>query len=221
MQSQISRSDVVSRYTFGEELANSVIHGIATALSVAGLCVLVALAAMKGDPWKIVSFSIFGATLVILYLTSTLYHSFRAPEVKRKLRILDHAAIYLLIAGSYTPFTLVCLRGGWGWSLFGIIWGLAIAGVCFKLFLFGRFKIVSLALYLAMGWFVIIAIKPVMAGVPSGGVLWLFFGGCAYTFGVVFYIWKKLPYHHAVWHLFVTAGSACHFLSMLLYILPG
>jgi hemolysin III len=211
----------IARYTQAEEVANSVTHGVGTALSVAGLCVLVTFAVLGGDPWRVVSFSVYGGTLVLLYLISTLYHGFRSPNLKSVFHVLDHAAIYLLIAGTYTPFALVNLRGGWGWTLFGITWGLAAAGVVFKLLWFGRFKLLSLAIYLAMGWFVVIAIKPILVHVPLGGLIWLLLGGCAYTFGVAFYVWRKLPYHHAIWHVFVIGGSVCHFFSMLFYVLPG
>jgi len=210
----------LARYTFKEEIANSVTHGIGTALSIAGLIVLVSFAAIKGDAWRVVSFSVYGGTMVVLYLISAIYHGFRGPKVKHVFHVLDHAAIYLLIAGTYTPFALVNLRGGWGWSLFGIIWGLAAAGILFKVFWFGRLHILSIAIYLIMGWFVIIAIKPILVNIPIGGLIWLLVGGCAYTFGIAFYVWKKLPYHHAIWHLFVMAGSICHFFAMLFYILP-
>jgi len=211
----------IVRDTFGEEVANSVTHGIGTVLSIAALSVLVSLSAIQGDAWRVVSFSVYGATLVTLYLISTLYHSFRTPEVKQVFHVLDHAAIYLLIAGTYTPFALVSLRGGWGWTLFGIIWGLAFAGIVFKLFWFGRFKNLSLVIYVAMGWFVVIAFKPILVNFAIGSLAWLLIGGGIYTFGVAFYVWQKLPYHHAVWHLFVIGGSMCHFFAILFYVLPG
>lgn len=205
---------------FTEELANSLTHGIGLALSLAGLAMLVILASLKGTAWHIVSCSVYGSTLVLLYAASTLYHSLRAPRVKQILRVVDHAAIYLLIAGTYTPFTLVNLRGSWGWTLFGVVWGLALLGIVSKVFFADRFRIVSTAVYLIMGWLVVIALKPLLALVPSGGILWLLAGGLAYTFGVVFYVWPRVPYGHAIWHLFVLAGSFCHYLAVLLYVIP-
>ncbi|MBN2307611.1 MAG: hemolysin III family protein [Candidatus Hydrogenedentes bacterium] len=221
MADEDTRDPRLVAYSPGEEVANSVTHGIGAGLSIAGLSVLVSLAAVRGDAWRVVSFSVYGSTLVMLYLASTFYHSFRSPRVKRVLRVIDHASIYLLIAGTYTPFTLVCLRGAWGWSVFGIMWGLALIGVVSKVFLIGRFRILSVAVYVAMGWFVVLVLKPTLAAVPAGGIAWLVAGGCAYTFGVVFYAWKSLPYNHAVWHLFVMAGSISHFFAVLLHVLPG
>jgi hemolysin III len=183
--------------------------------------VLVSLAAVYGDTWRVVSFSIYGATLVLLYLASTFYHSIQHPRVKKALRTLDHIAIYWLIAGTYTPFALVNLRGGWGWTLFGLIWGLAVAGTLFKVLLPGRFKILSVLVYVGMGWLVLIALKPTLAAVAPGGLAWLIVGGLAYTLGVVFYAWKQLPYSHAIWHVFVLGGSICHFFAVLLYVLPA
>lgn len=206
-------------YSHSEEIANSVTHGLGTILSLGGTGVLVVQASISGDPWKIVSASIYGLSLVTLYLMSTLYHSARSARAKHIFKILDHTAIYLLIAGTYTPFTLVSIRGGWGWSLFGVLWGLSIAGIFFKIVWIGRLKKLSLAIYLIMGWLIVIAIKPILTHVPPGGLLWLLAGGCAYTFGVVFYIWKSLPYHHAIWHLFVLGGSICHFFAVLYYVL--
>lgn len=201
-------------YTTGEEIAHSVTHGVGAALSAAGLVLLVVRAAQAGDPWRVVSFAIFGATLVLLYLASTLYHALRPPRARRVFQILDHGAIYLLIAGTYTPFLLVSLRGGWGWSLFGVVWGLAAAGIVFKSFCAGRYRVVSTLLYLAMGWLCVIATGPLLRAVPRDGLLWLLAGGLAYSGGTVFYLWKRLPYHHAVWHLFVLAGSICHFCAV-------
>lgn len=187
----------------------------------AGLAVLVTLAALKGTAWHIVGCSVYGATLVLLYTASTLYHSVRSPRLKRFFRIIDHASIYLLIAGTYTPFTLVNLRGGWGWTLFGLVWGLAALGILFKVFFVGRFSIASTAVYLLMGWLVVIAIKPLLTLVPSGGILWLLAGGLAYTAGVVFFAWERMPYNHAVWHVFVLTGSICHYFAVLFYVLPA
>ena len=204
----------------GEEIANSITHGIGAGLSIAALVILVVFASLYGDVWRIVSFSIYGACLTILYTASTLYHSFQSQKLKKYFQIMDHASIYLLIAGTYTPFTLVHLRGGWGWSLFGIIWGLAVLGVIFKMFFTNRFNLLSTIIYLLMGWLIVIAFKPAVTHIPQGGLYWLLAGGLSYTFGVIFFLWEKLPYSHAIWHLFVLGGSICHFFAMLFYVLP-
>ncbi len=204
-----------------EELANSITHAIGVALSLAALVILVVYAAMQGDGWKILSFSIYGSSLVLLYTASTLYHSFSSERAKHYLKILDHAAIYLLIAGTYTPFLLVMIRGTWGWTLFGIIWGLAITGIIFKLFFVHRFRIVSTIIYLLMGWLIIVAFRPLIANVPENGLYWLLAGGLSYSFGVIFYLWERIPYHHAIWHLFVLGGSILHFFAVLFYVLPS
>ncbi len=202
----------------GEEIANSVTHGIGAALSLAALVVLVVFASQRGDAWRVVSFSIYGASLFFLYLASTLYHSFTNQRLKHFFRVLDHSSIFLLIAGTYTPVTLVSMRGPWGWTIFGLVWAMAIAGVVAKVFLIGKFKVFSVALYIAMGWLIVIAVKPMLQMVPKGMVLWLLIGGLCYTFGVVFYSLKKIPYFHAVWHLFVLAGSVSHFIGILIYL---
>lgn len=202
----------------GEEIANSITHGIGAALSVAGLVVLVVFAALYGDAWRVVSFSIYGGTLVILYLISTLYHSFTNPEVKRLFQVFDHCSIYLLIAGTYTPITLISLRGPLGWTLFGLIWGLALSGIALKIFFIGRLKALSIVLYLAMGWLIVFALKPLITMLDRGLIMWIVIGGLSYTLGMIFYGAKKIPYHHSVWHLFVLGGSVSHFLGMLLYL---
>lgn len=202
-------------------MVHSVLHGIGLVLSIAGLVVLVVLASLRGTALHIVSCAVYGATLVILYTASTLYHAATNPKAKRVLRILDHTSIYLLIAGTYTPFTLVGLRGGWGWSIFGVIWGLALAGVVVKPFVVDRFRIISPILYILMGWLIIIAAKPAMEALPPGTFLWIILGGVAYTGGVVFYACDgRLPYNHAIWHLCVMAGSALHFIAVLFLIPP-
>ncbi|MEK6286585.1 MAG: hemolysin III family protein [Acidobacteriota bacterium] len=203
-----------------EELANGITHGIGLALSVVGLVVLVVLSILRGDAWHIAGCTTFGVTLVLLYTASTLYHSFHTPRWKRILKILDHTAIYLLIAGTYTPFTLVNLRGFWGWTLFALVWSLSVFGILWKLFHVERFEIVSTLVYVAMGWLVLIAIKPVMAAVPLSGMIWLFAGGLFYTVGVLFFAWKRVPYNHAIWHVFVMAGSICHYFAVMFYVLP-
>jgi hemolysin III len=210
----------VKTYSVREEIAHSAIHGLGVALSVAGLIALVLTARRTGDTWDLVASAVYGVTLVLLYLTSTLYHSIPHPPAKRILRILDHSAIYLLIAGTYTPFTLVLLRGAWGWTLFGLVWGLAILGITLKVVAMGRFRRLSLVLYIGMGWLVLIALKPLTAALAHGGMVLLVLGGLAYTSGVLFYVWRRLPYHHAVWHAFVLAGSVLHFFAILLYVVP-
>lgn len=204
-----------------EEFANSITHGVGLALSLTGLAVLLVLAFWKGTAWHVATFAVYGATLVLLYAASTAYHAARSPRRKRIFQILDHSSIYLLISGTYTPFTLILLRGGWGWTLFGLIWGLSLLGIVFKVFFLGRFPIFSTAMYLLMGWLVLIAAKPVLAKIPGSGILWLLAGGVAYTVGVMFYAWRRLPYHHAIWHVFVLAGSTCHYLAVLFYVLPA
>ncbi len=206
--------------TRGEEIANSISHGIGAALAVAGLVVMVVFASLGGDPWRIVALSIYGASLVVLFLTSTLYHSFRKPKVKALFRIFDHSAIYLLIAGTYTPFTLVTLRGPWGWSLFGTVWGLAVLGIVYKAMWLGRFEWISTGLYVVMGWLGVVAARPILSVLDPAGVGWLLGGGVFYTAGVIFFAWEKMPYNHLVWHLFVLAGAACHFVAILRYVLP-
>jgi hemolysin III len=198
-----------------EELANSITHGIGLALSIAGFVVLLVLAAMRGTAWQIVGCAVYGTTLVCVYTASTLYHGIPRPHFRRILKILDHSAIYLLIAGTYTPFLLVNLRGAWGWSLLGVVWGLAIAGIVFKVWFVDRFKVLSTAIYIAMGWLALIAVKPLFAAVPIAGFIWLVAGGFLYTVGVLFFAWKRVPYNHTIWHVFVMAGSICHYLAVL------
>jgi hemolysin III len=205
--------------TAGEEIANSISHGVGAAAGICGLVVLVCLAAMRGTVWHIVSLSIYGSTLVLLYVSSTLYHALPGPRVKRLFRVFDHASIYLLIAGTYTPFTLVNLRGPWGWSLFGIIWALAVTGVVFKSLFLGRFTIMSVVLYVLMGWLVMVGIRPLLRVVPWHGFLWLLAGGVAYTAGVLFFASAR-RYAHTVWHFFVMAGTACHWVAVYFYVLP-
>jgi len=202
------------------ELANSLTHGAGLALSVAGCAVLVTLAALRGTAWHIVACSVYGGTLVCLYAASTMYHSVRSRRWKRFWRIVDHSSIYLLIAGTYTPFMLVNLRGAWGWSLFGVVWGLAVAGILFKVWFVDRVPVASTIVYLLMGWLAVIAVKPLVAMVPTGGLEWILAGGVLYTAGVGFFAWEKLPYHHAIWHLFVIGGSVCHYVAVLYYVVP-
>jgi hemolysin III len=204
-----------------EELANTVTHGIGLALSIAGFAVLLAFAILRGDARHLIACSAYGATLICLYGASTLYHAAVSPRMKHALRICDHSAIYLLIAGTYTPFLLLYLPGAWGWSLFGVIWSLAFGGIIFKFWFVDHFQHVSTAIYVAMGWLVIIAAKPVLADVPERSLLWLLAGGLLYSLGVIFYSWKRLPFGHAVWHVFVLGGSTCHYFAVLHSVLPA
>lgn len=212
--------DIVPRYTPGEEIANSITHAVAVGLSIAALVVLIVYAVDLGTAWHIVSFSIFGSTLILLYLASTLYHAIPVAGAKRLLKTLDHCAIFLLIAGTYTPFMLISLRGPLGWTIFGVIWGLAIAGVVLKCCCVYRFRRLSLAVYVGMGWLCLLAAKDMYLRLSGTSLTFLALGGLFYTLGVVFYVWKRLPYSHAIWHLFVVTGSVMHFFSVL-HILPA
>lgn len=216
----MNRSTYKSEYSLGEEIANSITHGIGMLLSIGGLAILVGFASLYGTVWHITACSIFGATLVLNYAASTLYHSIPAPAAKRVFKVIDHSAIYLLIAGTYTPFTLVNLRGPWGWSLFGIIWGIALLGIVLKATMNGRIAGISTAIYLAMGWVIVLAAKPLLGSVAPGGLVLLLLGGLAYSGGVIFYAWQRLPFNHAIWHLFVLVGSLCHFFAILFYVIP-
>jgi hemolysin III len=210
-------------YSLGEEIAHALTHGVGVLLAIVGLTVLVARAAMYGTAWHVVACSVFGATLVLMYAASTLFHSIpnALPRAKHVLRVVDHSMIYFLIAGTYTPFTLVTLHGAWGWSLFGVTWGLAAVGVVFKIFATGRYEKLSLVIYLAMGWCAIVAFKPIGMHLPTGGILLTLAGGLAYSGGVVFYVWERLRYHHAIWHLFVLAGSVLQYFAIFFYVVPG
>ena len=204
--------------TLGEEVANSITHGVGAALSVAGLVVMVVIAALRGTSALVVACAVYGASLVLLYLSSTLYHALTNGRVKRVFRILDHASIYVLIAGTYTPFTLVTLRGVWGWALFGIVWTLAVMGIVFKCFFTGRLHVLSTTVYVVMGWIAVVAIRPLLQALPWPGFLWLLAGGVFYTLGVGFFAWRR-KYAHTIWHLFVLAGSVCHFSVVYQYVL--
>ncbi|MBD3167690.1 hemolysin III family protein [bacterium] len=206
------------RQSLREEIANSISHGLGVLFGIAALVILVVLAARQGDAWRVVSFSIYGASIIMLYLASTLYHAFTRERTKRFFKLMDHASIYFLIAGTYTPILLVAMRGPWGWSMFGVIWGLAILGVLFKIFFIGRLKVLSVLIYLLMGWMIVIAFKPMLAMVPPGMLFWLIVGGACYSLGVVFYVWRTFPFHHTVWHLFVLSGSISHFMGILLHL---
>jgi hemolysin III len=207
-------------YSLREEIAHSATHALGIVLSIAGLIAMVVVSERSGDVRHLLASIVYGMTLILLYLASTLYHSIPSPNAKRVLRVLDHSAIYLLIAGTYTPFTLISLRGALGWTLFGLVWGLALLGITLKVAAISRFRWLSIVLYLGMGWLVLVALKPLIGAVSPAGVRLLFLGGVCYTFGVLFYTWRRLPYHHAVWHLFVLAGSVLHYFAVLLYVLP-
>lgn len=209
-----------TEYSVGEEIAHAITHGIGIPLSIAGLVILVAFSALYGNAWHITSTSIYGATLILCYTASTLYHSIPHPRAKRILQQIDHATIFLLIAGTYTPFALVNMREGWGWWLFGTVWSIAIIGMIFELFTQQRYKKVSLGLYLGLGWLALVAIKPMLETVGAGGLALLVVGGLFYSLGVIFYVWERLAYNHAVWHLFVLAGSVFHFFAVFFYVVP-
>ena len=217
----MGREDTASPATVvvREEVANSVTHGLGLLASIVGTVVLVSLAAQRGEGWHVVSAAVYGGTLVSLYAASTLYHALKGTKARDVLRLLDHCAIYLLIAGTYTPITLVSLRGGWGWTLFGAVWTLAVAGIFFKVFATGRFGYLSTVAYVLMGWICIIALKPILLLLSPGAIALLLAGGLLYTAGTLFYSWERIPYSHAVWHLFVIAGSVCHYLAIALYVL--
>lgn len=193
-----------------EELLNVLTHGAGAVAALAGAAVLIVLAAVRGSVWEVVGISVFATSLVALYSASTLFHAVRDARLKARLKLLDHAAIYLLIAGTYTPFMIVELRGGWGWSLFGVIWGLAVVGTALKLCFLGRFPRISTLVYVAMGWLGLIAAGPLVRALDAGTLGWLLAGGIAYTAGTPFYHGRRLPYSHAIWHVFVVVGSVCH-----------
>jgi len=204
---------------YKEEIANVITHGLGLALSVVALVLLVVFASLQADAWKIVSFSIYGVSLIILYLASTLFHGAKNLRKKVKLNKFDHSAIYVLIAGTYTPFTLVTLRGPWGWTIFGIVWGLAIAGIIYKIYFYSaKYRAISAIIYILMGWIIVIAIKPLVNNLSTPGLICFVIGGLSYSLGVIFYLWRKLPYSHPIFHLFVLGGSIAHFFGILLYV---
>lgn len=211
--------DNIENFTKKEEVANAILHGIGVALSIAALVVLIIFAKLYGDMWHVVSFSIYGSSLIILYLSSTLLHSFPEGTTKNVFEILDHASIYLLIAGTYTPFTLGALRGALGWTLFGVVWGIAILGIIFKVFWVKKFVIFSTVLYIVMGWLIVFAIPSLLEILTLRSIVFLVVGGVIYTVGSIFYVWRKIKYHHAIWHIFVLGGSILHFFAIL-SILP-
>lgn len=203
-----------------EERWNAITHGVGALLALVGCVLLVIWSCLRGEVWHIVSFSIYGVSLVLLYLASTLYHSFRREKLKHMFKIFDHAAIYLLIAGTYTPFTLVLLHGTLGWSVFVAVWTMAVIGIILQVFFVNRFKVVSTVCYVLMGWFIVMFIKPLVVTLPLVALCWLIVGGLFYTVGSLFYLRRWFPYHHAVWHVFVMAGSICHYIAVMKYVLP-
>ncbi|MCK7459796.1 PAQR family membrane homeostasis protein TrhA [Idiomarina aminovorans] len=207
-------------YTAMEEVAHALTHGVGAVLSIVALVIMLVWTSAYGNIFHVVAVSVYGASLILLYTASTLYHAFPWPRVKAMFQQLDHAAIYVLIAGTYTPFALINLRGPWGWTLLGVAWGIALVGVVVELSMKKRAQWLSLSLYLGMGWMAVIAINPMIDNVDTGGLMLLVAGGLAYTFGVIFYVWSSLPYHHAIWHLFVLAGSVFHFFSIFYFVLP-
>ncbi len=208
-------------YSVAEEVAHAVTHGLAAVASIVALVVMVAMATLHGSILHVVAVSIYGGSLILLYTSSTLYHAIPIESARRVLHTMDHAAIYVLIAGSYTPFALISLEGATGWWLFGIIWALAAAGVVFKLFFTGRFDKASVALYLAMGWLVVLFGEEVLEALPRGGLILLAAGGLSYSIGAIFYLWRSLRFNHTIWHVFVVGGSVLQFLAVLLYVIPG
>lgn len=203
-----------------EELLNCLTHGVGALLSIIGVIALIGLAAGQGETSRLIAACVYGGAMVTFYCLSTAYHSVKKPYIRYVFRILDHASIYLMIAGSYTPFALVTLKGIWGWWLLGMVWGLGTVGAVLKIFTAHRLRIIGPLLYIALGWSVVIAIKPLSAALAANGLILLFAGGIAYTVGVVFYLWDRLPYNHAIWHVFVLAGSACHFAAIYYYVTP-
>jgi len=202
-----------------EEKINILTHGLGFLLSIVALVLLIVRASTYGNVWHIVSFSIFGTSLVVLYTASTIYHSAKKPKLRMRLQVFDHTAIYVLIAGTYTPFTLVTLSGTTGWVMFGVTWAFALTGIVLKLFFIGRYNNLSTIMYVFMGWIVVFAIKPLINNLPFEGLMWLFAGGISYTFGAVLYSIKSIKYNHAIFHIFVLMGSFCHFMAVYFYVL--
>jgi hemolysin III len=213
----MEKKPIINEYTLGEEISHSITHGIGAALSIAGLVISVVMAARTGEAVKVVSFAIFGTSMIILYTASTLYHAFTNEKVKNLFRYLDHTSIFLLIAGTYTPIALLLLKGAWGWTLFGLAWGLAILGILYQMLFLNKYKWISISIYLGMGWVSVIAIEPLIELMPFGLFAWILGGGLFYTLGTIFYL-KEIKYFHFVWHLFVIAGTVCHFFGLIFYL---
>lgn len=207
-------------FTKGEEIANAITHGIGVILSIVGLTLLIVFSSLQGTPWHIVSFTIYGITMLLLYVSSTLVHSFPEGKVKDLFEIFDHSSIYLFIAGTYTPFLFVIVKGTMGWTLFAVVWGIAIAGIVFKAFFVKKFLFISTVLYVLMGWMIVFAWNSLKATLETEGLVLLVIGGVLYTIGAIFYVWRGFRFHHMIWHLFVLGGTVTHFLAVLLYVLP-
>ncbi|KAA3639411.1 MAG: hemolysin III family protein [Bacteroidetes bacterium] len=216
----MSDKNLPKYYSAVEEKLNILTHGFGALLAIVALVLLVVEASSKGSTLQLVSFAVFGVSLIVLYTASTVYHSAKKPDLRKKLRILDHTAIYVLIAGTYTPFTLVTLEGTLGWTIFFTSWGIALTGITLKLFFTGRFDVLSTIMYVFMGWIIIFAIKPLMNNLAAEGLNWLFAGGIAYTVGAILYSIKKIKFNHAIFHVFVLAGSFCHFMAVYFYVTP-
>lgn len=217
-KSILKKSFLNQDYGQSQEIINSITHGIGAILSIVGLIMLLYISIEKEDIWRIVSFAIYGATLVFLYVSSTIYHSVTDKRKKYIFRIMDHIAIYLLIAGSYTPLTLVLLRGPLGWIIFGVVWLIALVGIFMKIFFFSKTKILSMILYIIMGWLIVVATKPIISILPTGILYLLIVGGLCYSLGIIFYVTPKIPYNHTIWHIFVLVGSFTHFLGYYFFL---
>jgi hemolysin III len=214
------RATRVGFFSEREELLNSVTHGIGAGLSVAGLIVLLVQAWLYGDGWRVASTVVYGSSLVILYSASTLYHGVRREEWKKRLRVLDHASVYLLIAGTYTPFLLIRMRGTFGWTMLVVVWALALLGIVYKVFFLDRYPVLATLGYVAMGWLAVFGARQGLRALEPAGIAWLVAGGLTYTVGVLFFAYDRIPYNHAIWHLFVLGGSVCHYFAVLFHVLP-
>ncbi|WP_043980104.1 PAQR family membrane homeostasis protein TrhA [Priestia megaterium] len=207
-------------FTRGEEIANAITHGVGAVLSIVGLTLLIVLSSLEGTPWHVISFTIYGVTMLLLYVSSTLVHSFPEGKVKDLFEIFDHSSIYLFIAGTYTPFLFIAVKGTTGWTLFGIVWGIALAGIIFKAFFVKKFLFISTILYVFMGWMIVFAWDSLTQNIAHQGIVLLVVGGVLYTIGAVFYVWRGFRFHHMIWHMFVLGGTVLHFLAIILYVLP-
>ncbi|KRE10325.1 MULTISPECIES: PAQR family membrane homeostasis protein TrhA [Priestia] len=207
-------------FTRGEEIANAITHGVGAVLSIVGLTLLIVLSSLEGTPWHVISFTIYGVTMLLLYVSSTLVHSFPEGKVKDLFEIFDHSSIYLFIAGTYTPFLFIAVKGATGWTLFGIVWGIALAGIVFKAFFVKKFLFISTILYVFMGWMIVFAWDSLTQNIAHQGIVLLVVGGVLYTIGAVFYVWRGFRFHHMIWHMFVLGGTVLHFLAIILYVLP-
>src|SRR6056297_2132359 len=211
--------DNIKGFDRKEELFNSISHGLGVLFAITALVLISVFSARTTDPWKIVSGVIYGVSLIALFMASTLYHAFPEGKVKDVFEIMDHSAIFILIAGTYTPFTLVCLRGPIGWTIFGIVWGLTLYGIVYEIFFVNKFVILSTLIYIFMGWLIVFAMASLAESLPPAGLFWLVLGGVLYTLGTPFYIIRKIPFHHGIWHLFVLGGSISHFITVFFYVI--